>query len=48
MSLNPDDVLNWFNDPWSAIIVAILVVGFTVGLLYTKQAIIDLLQGKWK
>ncbi len=48
IDLNPDSVLNWFNDPWAGLTVGIVVVVFAVGLLYSRQALIDLIRGKWK
>ncbi len=48
IDFNPDDVLNWFNDPWTGIVVALVVVVIAIGVMYSRQALIDLIQGKWR
>lgn len=42
-----DRLAAFYADPASVLTVVGIVVGLAIGLIYSRQALIDLFRGKW-
>jgi hypothetical protein len=44
---NPDALLAWATDPWTGLTVAFVLMALLMGVLWSKQALSDILHGRW-